>query len=301
MKRWLLVFVVALLFSQLTSAQPTRPPRNRVGDSLQGLIIDARIESAQIQVKDGGIWEGPRTLLTEIKYAADGLSRETLSYQGKVIHRKMVEHYLPDGSRESMVMYDATETLVSKRSYEYDEDGRLVAESTYGGDGSLKEKKVIQANESGRQLVTNRLDARGSTVETSVNTTDVGSQTPGSKAKRSVWTSATPVGNRVENIFEVDSAGNHNDQQLSYASDGSLTKRRVAVVNASVTRLEATEFDGANNVTSRSLETREYDSRGNLIKLVNYTWNASLGKFEPSRATYTTINYSNWSLVKGSN
>src|SRR5215204_3570955 len=129
MKRWLFAFVVALLFTQIINAQQTQPPLNRVGDALHGLIIDVRVEAAQIQVKDGGIWEGRRMLVSEIKYAPDGRSREVLSYQGKVLQRRIVETYLPDGNRESLAIYDGTGKTIGKRSYEYDENGRLVAES----------------------------------------------------------------------------------------------------------------------------------------------------------------------------
>ena len=51
------------------------------------------------------------------------------------------------------------------------------------------------------------------------------------------------------------------------------------------------KYDGHGNVRQKTFETREYDSRRNLIKIVNYRWNAELQKFEPASATYHRITY----------
>jgi hypothetical protein len=121
-------------------------------------------------------------------------------------------------------------------------------------------------------------------VETSVNARQ-------EQPKKSQWTTTRPDGTRQENIFSVDADGNHNDEQISYKADGSVAGRRVSKVDRDVTRLEAIEYDGKGNVKKRTFETREYDSRRNLKKIVNYRWNAASEKFEPVASTYHNIEY----------
>ena len=62
-------------------------------------------------------------------------------------------------------------------------------------------------------------------------------------------------------------------------------------MDPAVTRKEVTIYDGAGNVRMKTLETREYDQRHNLIKTVNYRWNNELQKFQPSVANYARITY----------
>ena len=85
--------------------------------------------------------------------------------------------------------------------------------------------------------------------------------------------------------------GTHNDQQVTYSPDGSLTGKRISLVNADVTRLEATEYDASGNITKRTLQTREYDSQHNINKSTEFRWNPERKEFEPFVITYNTITY----------
>jgi hypothetical protein len=78
---------------------------------------------------------------------------------------------------------------------------------------------------------------------------------------------------------------------VTYAADGALTGRRVSIVDAGNNRLEATEYDGVGNIKYRTLETREHDSRHNLIKMTNYLWNPTRQTFLPVAVLYNTIEY----------
>ncbi|MGH9971082.1 MAG: hypothetical protein ACREBG_25265 [Pyrinomonadaceae bacterium] len=174
-----------------------------------------------------------------------------------------------------------------KIGFEYNDRGLLVSETHYNSDGSVKETILIQPTESSDGLVAvSRWKADGTPVETSVNSRDQAS-------RQSHWTTTKADGSRVENAFAVDTPGKHRDERTSYNADGSLAGRRVSLVDARANRLEATEYAADGTVLKKSLQTREYDSHGNLIKNVNYRWNASLQEFEPVLVTYHMISYRN--------
>lgn len=289
MKRVILGCLSSFLFVQLCAAQASRPVI-RVGDTFRGPVKQVRSERALLRVEEGLVVESQRTLFQVVNYSENGLSREILVLRGSSIQQKTVETYQPSGERESTSIFAANGTLISKIGYEYDSQGRLASEVRYNGDGSVKERKIIQLSDSPpRQLAVTKISGSGSTVETSINTIE--RDPHGGRAMRSVWSTTNSDGGRVENIFEVDKSGTHNDQQLFYSADGSLTGKRVSIVDAGVNRLEATEYDATGNIKNRTLETREYDSLRNLRKITNYKWNSSLQKFEPFVVSYHIIEY----------
>lgn len=284
MKRTLLAISVVFLFLSLCSAQQTR-----VGDAFRGPLKQVRTARTRVRVENGTVVEGPRTLVQVINYSEDGLSREIQLYNGNSIQRKTVERYRPDGNRDSTSTYESNETLISKVVYEYNPQGRLTSELRFNNEGSITDRRMIQTSSKGQQLVVTKSSGSGVPVERSVNTREAGfPTTPG---RRSVWTTTKEDGSRVENIFEVDASGTHNDQQLEYDASGSLVGRRVSIVDAEAKRLEATEYDATGNVKNRTLETREYDSRHNLIKLTNFKWNSQEQNFEPFVISYHEIEY----------
>jgi YD repeat-containing protein len=189
-----------------------------------------------------------------------------------------------------MSIYDGNGTLISKTDYAYNSAGQPAVETNYSADGSIKEQKTNEWSESGGLVSHTKLMREG--IETSVNSNNFSTRhVRSSEPKRSVWTTNKPDGSRTENIFEVDASGTHHDQQINYGLDGTVTGRRVSIVDAGITRLEATEYDGAGNITSRTLQTREYDSHHNLNKIVEFRWNAEGQEFEPVFITYHMIVY----------
>ena len=293
MKRLLLASLAATLFCQFSFAQQPSGNGVRVGDAFRGHIKSVRSERSQVRVVDGVEVEGSRMLFQAINYSEDGLGRETINYRGAAIQRNTVEAYLPSGDRDSTSVYGPDGTLISKVGYEYDLRGQLGTEVQYLADGSVKERRTIQSIDSPqRQVAIARTSGAGTTIETSINTSEYTTSTlPTGPSKRSVWTTTKADGSRTENIFEVDSSGTHNDQQVTYSAEGTLTWKRVSIVDAGINRLEATEYDGAGNINIRSLETREYDSHRNLIKMTNYTWNPTRQTFVPIAVSYNTIEY----------
>lgn len=292
MKKTLLITLSLLAFTQFCSAQQTSAMMNRVGDAYHGHIQQVRSEAAVVRIRDGVTVEQPLVLIQIVNYSEDGRRREIEFYNRGTLSQKTINTYLPDGHEESMSVYSGDGTLISKREYEHDPTNLHSAGTQYFPDGSIKEKKINQRNDAGNMVTVSKLSGTGTTVETAINTNNYSTGAPrNGEPKRSVWTTTRPDGGRTENIFEVDVNGTHNDQQVTYSPDGSLTGKRISLVNAAVTRLEATEYDASGNITKRTLQTREYDSQHNINKSTEFRWNPERKEFEPFVITYNTITY----------
>jgi hypothetical protein len=259
---------------------------HRVGDAFGGPIKIVRSETTRFTYEGDQVSETPPTLLQVITYAPDGLSREIIAYNSNSSPRqKTVETYNSNGNRTSFRILTPEGNPLQAKTFEYDNNGLPVSETLFNPDGSVKETKFSQVTKAGQKIVAHSaIASNGTQIEIAVNTRD-------ESRKSSTWNTTKPDGSRSEQIASKDEAGNHITEILTYGPDGSLTGRRLAKSNREVTRLEATEYDGQGNVRQKTFETREYDSRRNLTKVVNYRWNAELQKFRPASATYHHITY----------
>jgi hypothetical protein len=279
----LTVSIVALC-SQFAPSQQSAT-FHRVGDAFRGPIKIVRSEITGFTRQGNQLIETPPTLVQVINYAPDGLSREIIVYRNGTPRQKTVETYHSNGNRIGTHVLGPEGNPIAASSYEYDNRGFPLSETRYNSDGSVKDTKFIQSTQTGANIAAHSVTAgNGTQIETSVNSRD-------ESRKTSTWSTTKPDGSRSEQISSKDDAGNHITEILSYSPDGVLTGRRISKVDREVTRLEATEYDGHANVLKKTFETRQYDSRKNLIKFVNYRWNAELQKFEPASATYHHITY----------
>jgi len=285
MKYTRFAILTVALSSQFVVAQQSAIS-HRVGDAFRGPLKIVRSETRRFTREGDQLIEGPPTLIQVITYAPDGLSREIVVYKGDGSPRqKTVETYDSNGNRIGVRVLNPEGNPISAKSYEYDNRGLPLAETQYNADGSVKDTKFTQMTTSGCNIVAHSTTSgNGTQIETAVNTRD-------ESRKTSTWTTTKPDGSRSEQVASRDEAGNHITEINSYSLDGSLAGRRISKVDRDVTRLEATEYDGQGNVRRKTFETREYDSRRNLIKLVHYRWNAELQKFEPASAMYHHITY----------
>ena len=272
--------LIVTLCSTLTIAQQVY----RQGDVFRGPVKTVRTERTFFRVVDDTEIESPPQLLQEVVYATDGLSRELRIFNpGGSLRQKTIETYRADGTPKTIQVVDGSDKTLSTRTFERDHSGLPVTETRYNGDGSVKEKKFIQSDPTVPSInAISTVAGDGRQLETSVSEVN-------SAAK--IWRTTKPDGSRSEQIASRDSAGNRRTEFLSYAADGALVSKRISIVDPGVTRLEATEYDGAGNIRQKTLQTREYDSRRNLSKTVDYRWNNERQKFEPAASTYHRITY----------
>lgn len=253
----------------------------RTGDALRGLVREARIEHATFSREDGRLVEGPRRLSAVVSYTPDGKTRD---YQG----------YAPDGSpgRRYVEVFDDAGNLVDKSIF--DGKGRLLdrtlyrrtpAEAlTFNADGSLRERVLTVWDENPRRIAEVQVyDGRGALVKRSVNTREDG---------RSVWKTYRPDGSLAQQaVYSLDYGGPHRSEERAYTPDGALARRRVSDSDAGSQDLRAAEERGDGGPPRRTREQREYDERGNLLKLTNFKWNAETRQYEPLGVSYYALTY----------
>jgi len=252
----------------------------RQGDAFRGPVKSARIESAAFVRRDGRLVEGPRRLVSVINYAPGGKRREQDSYtpDGQLIN-KTVYVYDDAGNEVEMSMFDGRGGLRMKKVYRPAAGETL----TYNGDEGLRERRVVVTRPDGTQAEVLTYDGSGALVERAVNVRD---------GKTSVWSTYRADGSLKERaVHALNYGGPHHTEKETYAPDGSVAGRRVATSDSGTSDLRAAEEKGDGAPPRKTRDTREYDSRKNLIKNVQYTWNAEAGEYEPSLVYYSTIEY----------
>jgi hypothetical protein len=107
-----------------------------------------------------------------------------------------------------------------------------------------------------------------------------------------VWSVYGPDGvPKRRDTHALNPDGRRRTVMQTYAPDGSLARRKVLDSDAAATELRVVVKTGGEAPPARTRETREHDSRKNLIKQTRYVWNEAAGKFELSSVTYYTITY----------
>jgi YD repeat-containing protein len=281
-----LIFAPVCAASTVARAQEASAParlRFRVGDAFSGPVRTVRMERAGFITKDGARAEGPRVLISIKRYSPDGRTavRESFAPDGS-LRRKTVQRYGGDGRLLEESHYDARGALIDRKSYDSSPDETL----TYDGAGRLRERRVVVWNarrDKMKEVLT--YDGAGALLKRAVNTVD-------EAGRKSTWTTYGPDGAVVDqSVHSLDYGGPHRTEQKTFGADGSAAGSRVATSDAAVRRLEAVETNADGSVRRKSSEEREYDSRGNLSRLVNLTWNDAKGAYEAVAVTYYVTTY----------
>ena len=278
MKR--LLFALFLFALPLSASARQKSVEFRQGDAIRGPVRSVRIERATFSRVDGRLVEGPRHLVVLSTYTPDGKRKEYEGYAPDGTLRDRYVHLYDDAGNEvEMSKFDGRGDLQMKRVY-LPAAGETL---TYNGDGSLRERRVVLKRADGTQAETQVYDGSGALKERSVNERD---------AKTSVWSTYNADGSlKKRDVHALNYGGPHRTETQTYAPDGSVAGRRVSDVDAGVTDLRATAERGGGGPPRKTRETREYDSRRNLSKLVNFSWNAETGEYEPVAVSYYTIEY----------
>ena len=279
MKKLLSALLLSLSLSAFASAQQ-RAVEFRQGDAFKGPVKRARIERATFSRVDGRLVEGPRSLVVVSTYTPDGKRKEYEGYAPDgTLRQRYVYVYDDAGNQVEMSSFDGGGKLLMMKVYRPATGETL----TYNGDGSLRERRVVINRPDGTQAETHLYDGGGALRERAVNERD---------GKTSVWSTYGADGAlKRRDVHALNYGGPHHTESKTYAPDGSVAGRRVSDVDAAVSDLRETEERGGGGSPRKTRETREYDSRRNLTKLVNFSWNAETGEYEPAAVSYYTVEY----------
>jgi hypothetical protein len=275
-----LLFASLLFALALSASAQQKAAEFRQGDALRGPVRSARVEHAAFGRVGGALVEGPRLLQSVSTYAPDG-------------RRKEQELYAPDGTLRGryVFVYDDAGNEVEVSVFEGGEKLQMKKVSrpatgetlTYGGDGKLRQRKIIVKRPDGTLAETLTYDGSGALVERSVNEHD---------AKTSVWSTYAADGSlKRRDVHALNNGGPHRTETKTYAANGAVVGRRVSDADAAVSDLRATEERSDGDPPRQTRETREYDARKNLSKITSFKWNAETGEYEPVFVAYYTIEY----------
>lgn len=283
MKTTLYALAATLLVAPPASAQQKRL-EFRIGDALHGPIKTARLERTLVAVRDGEEVEGERQLLAVINYTPDGKRSETESYSPDGgLRERRVQVYDDGGNLVEDERRDAADRVLDKKVYVRRGDEML----TLDGDGKLLRRDIAIWNASRDALVETRAyDGNGVLLRRSVNTRDPATG-------KSVWTDYNGDGSLSARNEFSPFVGTKNDRETRFRPDGTAAARRDVKLDrtADGMRMEATETGPDGKVLRKTLETREDDALGNLIKLTHYAWDEAADKFVRVGVSYTVITY----------
>jgi len=256
----------------------------REGDAMRGPVKSVRVERAHYDRVGGQLVEGARRLVATSTYTPDGKRQEQENYAPSgVVSGRRVFVYDDAGNEIEHSLFDGKGDLQMRFVRRPAEGERLV----YNGDGSLRERRVVTKSPDGMVIELRVYDGGGALSERSETRMEGGVAVvkvygPDGVLKRSGERGPGPAGGRQM-------------VEQSYNPDGTVFGRRVsAVTHASSEMVERVSVnDGHNPGPRKTRETREYDSRKNLSKMVNSIWNEATNEFEPKVVTYYTVTYYN--------
>jgi hypothetical protein len=279
MKKLLSALLLSFSLSILASGQE-RSVEFRQGDALRGPVKVARVERATFSRVDGRLVEGPRSLVVVSTYTPDGKRKEYEGYAPDgTLRQRYVYVYDDAGKQVEMSSFGGGGKLLMRKV----SDPPLGEELTYDGEGKLRERRVVIKRADGTLAEIQIYDGGGALVERSVNERD---------SKTSVWSTYGADGKlKKRDVHALNYGGPHRTESKTYAPDGSVVGRRVSDVDAAVSDLRATEERGGGGAPRKTRETREYDSHRNPTKLTSFSWNAETGEYEPASVSYYTVEY----------
>jgi antitoxin component YwqK of YwqJK toxin-antitoxin module len=278
MKKLLLALALTLSTSALARAQ-TGGLERRIGDALVGPVHTARGETAVYVRQDGALVEGPRRLSSSVSYSEDGKRREEESYaEDGTLRQRFVEVYDDAGRMTEQESYNGRGGLLAKVVARPDAGEVL----TYGPDSKLRQR-VITVRGEGGVTESRTYDASGALLKRGVL-----ERGDGGAVAKTYDANGTL---RSEATARRSEGGERSNEEQRYGADGAPAARRVATHVAGSGDAEVSVERPRGSQVERTRVTREYDTRGNVVKSVSYVWDNAGGEFAPSSVAYYTITY----------
>jgi hypothetical protein len=266
--------------------------------ALKGPVRTLKVEVATFVLKDGGYVEGPRVAQMDATFNQDGNRTDFHVYNDKgVITRRFVMKF--DGRKMTeAINYDGEGRMWLRIVNVYDDQGKLKAELTYNGDGSLNTKKTFQRDELGQATEVSKYNAQGVLLDQFKNTFDGPLlltterkvfREDGSLAlvslyeaekKRSEATTHNPDGSIANKTIRTG-------QQIEqYGPDGSLQKTGTISPDRLVDEVVLNK-DGSAKKESNAAD--HLDAHGNWSKMTR--WQTDSQGTRPLTVAYRTLTY----------
>lgn len=283
-------YVVALILSlALASAALAQSNKTlfRDGDEFRGPVKSVRVEETVFLNQNGERLEGPRVLKQVRNYSADGRRCEMVTYQldGSSQFRRDVFLYNDSGKLSEKRIYDEADALMLRQVNSFDEDGRLIAETNFGGDETLQQRKVlIYSSAKDRIIEIDTYDGKGVLFRRDVNTYDYA-------GNKSIWQTEKLDGTADKQTFDLNSPEPRLEESIVYHVNGAMARKEVMSGDSPAQQIEGENYDRNGALIRKTSVNREFDSHKNVVKTTQLRWSKKRGASEPHVVTYNSISY----------
>lgn len=178
-------------------------------------------------------------------------------------------------------------------SVAYSEDGKRSEQEDYAEDGTTRQRVVRVYDDAGRVIEQESYDGRGVLLAKVVSRPDAGevlSYGPDGKLRQRVVTARGEGGVTESRTYDASGALLESGVPGNGAN-GAPAARRVATLSTGSSDVAVSAERPRGSQFEKTRVTREYDTRGNVVKSVSYVWDKAAGDFAPSAVYYYTVTY----------
>lgn len=276
-------------------------PPDREASLLKGYVKSVKEETAAIVVKNGKPVEKARELDSIDTYDIAGKALTSYSYSdGEVLFGDTFIYDAGGRLLEKRTVHSKFTYLCDKKTYHYDQNGRLSEEIChlhdrgpigktlyrYNEQGKLSEEErfpVVEAKNyySGHSLKRYRYDKNGNLPESE-----------SFRKEGDSWVPEKDTGDRYKTTY-FSHADSRSSTALKYDEDGKLALVSIVFEDENENESELMTYFPDGKIKEGYRWEYKYDRSGNYIKEIDYEWVTEDGKsfFLPTEATYRTIEY----------
>ena len=283
MCKFLIIAILVVACQSWVPAQKSEKMFFQLDEKLNGRVKTVRVYTTE------GRGEAERRLSQEEFYDPQGHKTDEVRYgrDGKVTGRRVLR-YDAVGRRAETAEYTADRALINKKMYVH--AGSIVEEVTYRADGSpLPGRTVNSFDEEGRLVSAETVGGEAPTLKVVTAYHD-----GGKTVEMTICASGPPAGMIApgeSGAVVLSDAAAAPMKGAGPCVGGYLTSRTVLMLDERGLIREAATYTHNNILTSRESQTREFDARGNWVKVTRSRWRAETDSFEPFEVRERVITY----------
>lgn len=282
---------------------------DREKSDLVGFVKSVSTETAEIIVKNGKPTEKKHELDSMETFDIFGKQLTYYAYTGerKVLYGD-TNFYDKNGKLiERKIEHSPFTYLCDKKTFNYDENGRLIEELCHLNNKGIIGKTAYRYNPNGKQTEAERIpikDAQGYFNKNSLIRYDYNEK--GELSKTSEFEKVNNEWREINSGFGehtrlyFSNPQSRTSTQLTFDKDNKLLITQISLDDEKGNEIETFQYLPDGSIKSGNRYEYQFDKQGNIIKETNYEWTTEDGKsfFQPSEVTYHRIAYFSLKEIK---
>ena len=295
---WLLLICLIFVCPFLVQAQWKS---DREENGLIGYVKSVREETTEIIFKSGKPIEKNRELQSINTYDISGKKLTYYAYtdEGKVLYGDTYFYGENGKLIETKTEHDKFVYLCDKKTYLYDQNGRLSEELCHLTDKGIIGKTVYRYNSDGKLFEEERFPvveaklyfSRHSLKRYKYKSNGELDEVLTFERESNEWKPTKEFFNETKSLFY--STNNRSFTQLKFDTEGKLKYVYTSLGDGKGNPLEIVTYFADGSIKEGYRYEYEYDAQGNSIKEIKHKWITQDGKsfFQPTEVTYRKIEY----------